>query len=95
LNSRVALLRNYEAIYDYFPVNYGYQMEDRPYSGPKTSYPESADYVLAWRMTATGIEELQRETLGQDYQRIHTAEGYTLCWWDCPSPNYFGKINII
>jgi hypothetical protein len=46
-------------------------------------------------MTATGIEELQRETLGQDYQRIHTAEGYTLCWWDRPSPNYFGEINII
>jgi len=83
----VALLRNYEAIYDYFPVNYGYQMEDRPYSGPKTSYPESADYVLAWRMTATGIEELQRETLGQDYQRIHTAEGYTLYWRDRPPPD--------
>jgi hypothetical protein len=49
LNSRVALLQNYEATYDYFPVNYRYQMEDRPYSGPKTSYPESADYVLAWR----------------------------------------------
>ncbi|MDP7280241.1 MAG: hypothetical protein QGG39_10215, partial [Candidatus Poribacteria bacterium] len=87
LNNRVALLRNYEATYDYFPVNYRYQMEDRPYSGPKTSYPESADYVLAWRMTATGIEELQRETLGQDYQRIHTAEGYTLYWRDRPPPD--------
>ena len=87
LNNRVALLRNYEATYDYFPVNYRYQMEDRPYSGPKTAYPESADYVLAWRMTATGTEELQRETLGQDYQRIHTAEGYTLYWKDRPPPD--------
>ena len=53
--------------------------------------------IMYWPggMTATGIEELQRETLGQDYQRIHTAEGYTLCWWDRPSPNYFGEINII
>ena len=78
LDNRVALLRNYEAALDYFPVNYQYQMNTRPYSGPKTSYPRQADYVLAWRMTSAGVSKLEQETLGQDYRRIHTAERYIL-----------------
>ena len=78
LDNRAALLRNYEAALDYFPINYQYQMDTRPYSGPKTSYPQRADYVLAWRMTSDGINKLEQETLGPDYRSIHTAKRYTL-----------------
>ncbi len=87
LNNKVALLRNYEAAFDYFPVNYRYQMSSRPYSGPKTSYPRPADYVLAWRMTKQGIDNLERVVLGDSYNCLHVAPRYTLYQLKEPVPN--------
>jgi len=98
LNNQVALLRNYEATFDYFPVNYRYQMDNRPYSGPKTAYPRLADYVLAWRMTKAGIDNLEQTVLAGSYHSLHIAPHYTLYrlnepesnvhwWWSDQSEN--------
>jgi len=53
----IAFLTNYEASLDYFPVNYRPAWDD-----PEALDP---DYILAWRLNETQLEELVEEHGGQ------------------------------
>ena len=55
-------LVNYEAVYDYFPVNW------------KDDRPEIIDYIVTWRLGGTQVMEYNQ----RDYDLIHSTENLRL-----------------